>query len=116
MNLALNHPGWIAIGIVLIVIGVWLIRWANRNSMTAAIAEATADAAFKTLRKGAAPEMPSAIKTRLDDVSSAKTHAGKAKKIAGYGFRHAMSQLFGVTGFISVVAGLLLVVLGAFYG
>lgn len=116
MTLALNHPGWIAIGIVMILAGVWLIRWANRNSMTAAIADATAEAAFKTIRKGAAPDMPSAIKTRLDDVASAPSTAGKAKKIAGYGFRHAMSQLFGVVGFVLVVAGLLLAVFGAMYG
>ncbi len=116
MNFPLNHPGWIAIGIVLIVIGIWLVRWANRNSMTAAIADATAEAAFKSIRNRAAPEMPSAIKTRLDDVASAQSTAGKAKKIAGYGFRHAMSQLFGVIGFVTIVAGLLLAVLGAFYG
>lgn len=116
MALSLNHPGWIAIGLALIVAGIWLIRWANRNNMASAIAEATAEAAFKGIRKGAAPDMPATIKARLDDVNSAPTKTGKAKKIAGYGIRHALSQVFGVAGFILLVVGVMLVALGAFYG
>jgi uncharacterized membrane protein len=116
MNVPMNHPGWIAIGIVLILVGIWLIRWANRNSMTSAIAEATAEAAYNTVRKGAAPEMPASIKARLDDVNSAPGKTGKAKKIAALGVRHALSQVFGVAGFIAVVVGIMLAVFGAMYG
>jgi protein-S-isoprenylcysteine O-methyltransferase Ste14 len=113
--LSLTHPGWVAIGLVLIGIGVWLIRWANRNNMAGQIAGAAAEAAANALRKGAHHEMPSAIKAKYDDVASQPTYAGKAKKVAGYGFRNAMSQLFGVIGFIATVIGLMLVVLGLFY-
>lgn len=115
-GLALTHPGWVAIGLGLILAGGWLIRWANRNNMNSAIASATADAAANAFRKRGRPDMPAEIKGRLDDVASAPTNAGKAKKIAGYGFRHAMSQLFGVIGFILVVTGIMLAVLGVFYG
>lgn len=113
--LSMTHPDWVAIGLCMIVAGVWLIRWANRNNMASAIAGATAEAAIKAVRKGAHPEMPDAIKTKFDDVTSAPTYAGKAKKIAGYGFRNAMSQLFGVVGFIMAVVGLMLTILGLFY-
>ena len=116
MALSMNHPGWIAVGLLMILAGIWLIRWANRNNMASAIAEATAEAAFKTVRKGAAPDMPANIKARLDDVSSAPTKTGKAKKIAGYGIRHALSQVFGVAGFVVLVVGVMLVAFGAFYG
>ncbi|MEQ1652056.1 MAG: hypothetical protein ABL897_06190 [Hyphomicrobium sp.] len=112
---SIAHPGWLAIGIAMLLAGIWLIRWANRNNMASAIAGATADAAFKAIRKGGQLEMPGEIKTRLDDVSSAKTTSGKAKKVAAYGIRHAMSQLFGVIGFFCVVIGLMLAVLGVFY-
>jgi hypothetical protein len=113
--LSLTHPGWVAIGLAMIAIGVWLIRWANRNNMAGQIASATAEAAANALRKGAHHEMPSAIKTKYDDVASAPGYTGKAKKIAGYGVRNAMSQLFGVIGFIATIVGLMLVVLGLFY-
>jgi hypothetical protein len=114
--LSLTHPGWVAIGLGMILVGVWLIRWANRNNMAGQIAGATAEAAIKAMRKGAKPEMPAEIKGKLDDVTSAPTTTAKAKKIASYGLRNAMSQLFGVIGFIMAVVGLMLAVLGAFYG
>lgn len=114
-GIAIAHPGWVAIGLVMIVIGIWLVRWANRNSMTSAIADATAEAAISAVRKRGRPDMPSDIKTRFDDVSGAPSATGKAKKVAGYAFRHAMSQVFGVTGFIMIVVGLMMTVFGIFY-
>jgi hypothetical protein len=110
------HPGWVALGIVMILAGVWLIRWANRNNMATAISRAAAEAALTAVRKGkSGTGVPSAIKARYDDVASAPTTTGKAKKVSGYLFRNAMSQVFGIIGFISVVVGLMLAVLGAFY-
>lgn len=106
--LSLTHPGWVAIGLGMILVGVWLIRWANRNNMTSAIAGATTDAAVEALRHG--------TRAGPDDAKRSGPHPARTKKIASYGFRNAMSQLFGVIGFISVVVGLMLAVLGAFYG
>ncbi|MEQ1671129.1 MAG: hypothetical protein ABL893_09755 [Hyphomicrobium sp.] len=114
-GISILHPAWLALGIVMIAAGIWLIRWANRNNMASAIAGATADAAFKAVRHGAAPEVPAGIKARLDEVRAEQSTTGKAKKIAGYGIRHAMSQLFGVIGFFALIIGLMLVVLGLFY-
>ena len=39
-GIPMTHPGWIAIGLVMVLVGIWLIRWANRYSMTGAIADA----------------------------------------------------------------------------
>jgi uncharacterized membrane protein len=113
--ISLTHPGWVALGIVMILIGVWLIRWANRNNMASVLSGAAAEAAIGAMRKGSHGHVPGAIKATYDDVASAPTHAGKAKKVTGYIFRNAMSQLFGVIGFIMVVVGLMLAVLGLFY-
>ena len=114
--ISLTHPGWVALGIGLILIGVWLIRWANRNNMASAISSAATEAAIGAMRKrGQHGDIPSAIKAGYDDVASAPTTTGKAKKATGYIFRNAMSQLFGVIGFILVVVGLMLAVLGLFY-
>lgn len=115
-GLTLAHPGWVAIGTALIFIGIWLIRWANRNNMAGAISSAAAEAAIHAVRKGTKPGMPAGMKARYDDVTSAPSTAGKAKKVAGYAFRNAMSQLFGVIGFFAAITGLMLIVLGLFYG
>lgn len=114
-GIPMTHPGWVAVGIAMVLIGIWLIRWANRNSMTGAIADATTEAAIGALRKRGRPDMPSELKARFDDVSGAPTATGKARKVASYAFRHAMSQVLGIAGFIMVMAGLLLAVFGAFY-
>ncbi|MBR2536758.1 MAG: hypothetical protein IKE66_11875 [Hyphomicrobium sp.] len=114
-GIPMTHPGWVAIGLAMVLIGIWLIRWANRNSMTGAIADATAEAAIGALKKRGRPDMPADIRARLDDVAGAPTATGKARKVARYAFRHAMSQVFGIAGFIMVMAGLLLAVFGAFY-
>ncbi|MBK9079348.1 MAG: hypothetical protein IPL91_09610 [Hyphomicrobium sp.] len=113
---SMPHPGWVAIGIVMIGIGIWLIRWANRNNMIATMTDATTEAAISAMRKHGRPDMPSEIKARLDDVTSEPTVTGKTKKVARYAVRHAFSQVFGVTGFVAVVAGVLLTVLGFVYG
>lgn len=97
-GIPMTHPEWVAIGLAMILIGIWLIRWANRNSMSAEIAAATADAAIGALKKRSGSETPN----------------GKPPKVVTYSFRHAMSQVFGVAGFIMVIAGLLLAIFGAF--
>lgn len=51
---SMPHPGWVAIGIVMIGIGIWLIRWANRNNMIATMTDATTEAAISAMRKPAA--------------------------------------------------------------
>lgn len=111
--LSLTHPGWVAIGIVLIAAGIWLIRWANRNAMTGQIKAAAAEAASQALRRGSHDQLPSASGSADED--TANTRSSKGNRVAAYGVRHAMSQLFGVIGFIAAVVGLILVVLGAFY-
>ncbi len=112
---SMTHPGWVAIGIVMIAIGIWLIRWANRNNMISTMTEATTEVAISAMRKRGSPDMPSEIKARFDDVASEPTTTGKTKKVARYAVRHALSQVFGVMGFVAVVAGLLLAVLGVVY-
>lgn len=114
-GIPMTHPGWVAVGFAMVLVGIWLIRWANRNSMTGAIADATAEAAIGAIKKRGRPDMPSEIRSRLDDVAGAPTTSGKARKVASYAFRHAMSQVFGIAGFVLLMAGLLLAVFGAFY-
>lgn len=115
MEAPFAHPTWIAVGLAMVLIGAWLVRWASRNNMATAISGAAAEAAIKTLRKGAKVETPREIGSRIDDLRSAPGSTGKAKKVAGYAVRHAMSQLFGATGFIMIMAGLVTALLGVFY-
>ena len=100
MPTTIAHPMWLAIGLLMSLIGIWLIRWASRNNMASAIKDATVGAALDTLAKRGRPDG--------HGVDS------KAKKVASYGLRNSMSQLFGATGFILLMAGLVTAVLGIF--
>jgi predicted negative regulator of RcsB-dependent stress response len=96
MDPTFAHPKWIVAGILLILGGLWLFRWAQRNNAAAEITAATTEAAINKLLKN--PGSPS-----------------PAKKRAAANFRNAMSQFFGIVGFLMMIAGLVALVLGIFY-
>lgn len=109
------HPTWLVLGLAFALIGVWMIRWASRNNMASAIRDATVGVAIDAVARRGRPNMPPEIRAKIDTIKGAQGGTGKAKKIASYGIRHSLSQLFGVTGFILVMAGLVTAVLGVFY-
>ncbi len=51
MDPTFAHPQWIVAGILLILGGFWLFRWARRNDSRAEIAALMAEAAINKLRK-----------------------------------------------------------------
>ena len=110
--MSVSHPGWLAAGLLIALLGVWMIRWANRNNMASAIRDATVGVAIDTIGKRGRPEMPEHARAELDKF---KTASGKARTVASYGIRHSLSQLLGVTGFILVMTGLVMAVFGLFY-
>lgn len=113
-GLTLAHPGWVAIGLALVILGAWMVRWANRHNMGSVLADATTEAAMGALRNRGRPDVPDEIRSRIDDLSSAPTSMGKARKVAGYAFRHAASHLVGIAGFVGIVVGLALAAFGAY--
>lgn len=96
------HPHWIVAGVLLILGGFWLFRWARQNDSRAAIAAATTEAAINKLRKksGAAGPAP------------AKTSAGSTARTR---FRNSMAQFFGIVGVLMMIAGIVAMVFGIFY-
>jgi hypothetical protein len=94
-----GHPLWISSGIILFFIGVLLFRWARANDVSAEVSAATREATLTKLLKGG------------------QTPDGQvaAKKIKTNNFRRAMSQLFGIVGFLLAIAGLMAATLGIFY-
>lgn len=102
MDPTFAHPHWIVAGVLLILVGFWLFRWARRNSASAELAAATTEAAVNKLLKNSAGKVPAA-------------GPGAAKKRAAANFRNAMSQFFGIVGFLMIISGLVAIVFGIFY-
>jgi hypothetical protein len=99
MEATFGHPLWISSGLLLMLAGFWLFRWASRNSATGEIANATKEVAINKLLKG----------------NQGREASPAAKNLPAHNFRRAMSQLFGIVGFLLIVAGLMSALLGIFY-
>ena len=93
---ALTHPAWLVYGILAVVAGIWMIRWASRNNMASAIKDATVGAAIDAMKGSRGP-------------------GGKSKKVASFSVRQSLSQILGITGFILVTAGILAAIMSAYY-
>lgn len=92
-----------------------MIRWASRHNVARQLAGAAADAAITALRKGGKLDASGELGRHVSELSAAKGPAGKAKKIASYTARQALSQVLGTGGFILAVAGFLTALFGIFY-
>jgi hypothetical protein len=98
MEPTFGHPLWISSGVLMVVIGYLLFRWARRSNAAEQIANATREAAVDKLIRG--------------QKSSAQA---SSKKLAPHYFRRAMAQFFGIIGFLLIIAGLMAIFLGIFY-
>jgi predicted negative regulator of RcsB-dependent stress response len=103
MNPTFAHPHWIVAGILLILGGFWLFRWARKNDTSAEIAAVEMDTALNKLRK----------KSSADEKATASPPAGK---VAAARFRNSMAQFLGIVGMLMLIAGLVAIVFGVFYG
>jgi len=102
MDPTFGHPIWIAAGVLLVLAGFGLFRWAARNNASGEIAAATTEAAINKL-----------LKKSPDRNAGGSSALAKKRAIAQ--FRHAMSQFFGIVGFLLILAGFMAALLGIFY-
>jgi len=93
MDPTFSHPLWISSGILMIVAGLVLFLWARRLGASNGSSNATRGAAAGQIFRGQKSSKPAAPGS----------------------FRKAMSQLFGIIGFLLMIAGLMAIFLGAFY-
>lgn len=96
MDLNFAHPKWVWVGTAMVLVGLFLVRWARRNNRERALSGAAAEAAVRALKKEGRP-------------------AGHRKAANKNTFRNAMSQVFGSVGFILLMAGLLTALFGIVY-
>ena len=101
MDPTFAHPHWILTGILSLIAGLWLFRWARRNDNRAEIAMASTEAALNKLRK------PSP--------GSPRPPAASPKGSTAARFRNSMAQFIGIVGVVMLIAGLVLIVFGIFY-
>jgi hypothetical protein len=101
MDPTFGHPIWIFSGVALVLIGFWLFGWAT--SRDTATADATGQGKLRKLFRLGQHNAPS--------TAAANTPPSRTRT----NFRRAMSQPFGIIGFLLIVAGLMAALLGVFY-
>ena len=105
MDPTFGHPLWIFVGAVLVLVGLWLFLWATGSDTAGRSVSATDQGKLRSIfrRRKSQPNAP----------STGATNATPSK--AASNFRRAMSQLFGIIGFLLIVAGFMAAVFGVFY-
>lgn len=90
--------GWLFSGLLMVVGGIWLIRWSNRHNPSDELEKANREAAARALTKsGPAPD--------------ARDKAARKRAASD---RQDISRFIGVVGFLLLISGLLLAALGTF--
>jgi uncharacterized membrane protein YraQ (UPF0718 family) len=105
MDPTFGHPLWTFSGVALVLVGFWLFRWATSSN--------TSGRSASTAEQGKLRGLFRRRKSQADAPSTAGTNATPSKTASN--FRRAMSQLFGIIGFLLIIAGLMAAVLGVFY-
>ncbi len=100
---ALSHPYLLGFGALLLVIGYLLRRWAAKHDLM----DMAKDAAWQVAKnKGKlAAVNESEIGQKFKDLQGDASNTGRAKKAAGYAARHAVAQIAGISGLISLLVG-----------
>ena len=89
---------WLLMGLLLVVAGILLIKWSNRNDVSDILADTKREEAVRAITGSGPP--PDA--------------RNKAARKRAFSARQDISRFIGVVGFLVLLSGLLLAALGAF--
>jgi hypothetical protein len=110
---ALSHPYLLGFGALLLVIGYLLRSWAAKHDLMDLAKDAAWQVAKNKGNLAAANE--SEIGQKFKDLQGDASNTGRAKKAAGYAARHAVAQVAGISGLISLLIGACLIGLAFFW-
>ena len=108
-------PTLLVVGLVLLGIAVLLMNWASSRNLKDVAIGAALSAAWTLLWKRQRPGVPEELTTRVDEVRSQRTHAGKAKLVAGYAVKHFVAVVGSLVGLILFGLAAILMALAIFW-
>jgi hypothetical protein len=111
--MAIHNPILFGIGIAVLLVGIWMWRWAGRHTVN--LAGAALSSAVATARSGKMPSVPDDLKGHFDKVVGAGSNTERAKVVSGTVARHFMAKVAGMAGMIGILAGMALAAAGMFW-
>jgi hypothetical protein len=109
----LGAKAWLLLsGAALVLIGVLIRWWSSRYDLK----DAAIDSAWTLARGRRTAENPTALESKLSNITSQPTWTGKATRAAGTAAGHVMAQILGVIALVLMLIGLGLAVAGFLWG
>jgi hypothetical protein len=109
----LGAKTWLLLsGAALVLIGVLIRWWSSRYDLK----DAAIDSAWTLARGRRTAENPTALESKLNNITSQPTWTGKATRAAGTAAGHVMAQILGVIALVLMLIGLGLAVAGFLWG
>jgi len=100
----LSHPYLVVGGVLLFVVGVWLWRWSSRHDLKGMVV----DAAWQVAKARGDLSVETDLGERLRDLKQDGSNVSRAKKVAGLGARHLVSQVAGIAAIVAMLSGVAL--------
>lgn len=105
------NPTLFAVGIAAFVVGYLCVRWAGRNS----IVDQTKDVLWDAVKARDSGVVRQHVEGRIADVTGEASHTGRVRKVAGFALRETLARVFGLVGWIALLAGLAIAAAGLFW-
>jgi hypothetical protein len=104
-----SHPGLLIAGVVSVLIGLLIRRFVSRYDFTGM----AMSSAWQVARGRRTAERPTEIEERVNEIASAATTFGKARRLGGNVIGHFVAPILGLLGLILILGGAAL--MGAAY-
>lgn len=105
----MDNPVWLAIGGLLALVGLLLMRWAGRYDASGIAVDAAWRMARTGSTAGARDELGRVVDEQLADIRADAARMGHARTAVKHGARFFIARFVNIAGLIFIVVGLALV-------
>jgi hypothetical protein len=111
--MVLHNPYLLATGVVVLVLGYLLWRWAGRHRIN--LRSAALSSAFTAVRSGKAPALPAHLRMQVDRVAAADGNVRRATLVGGSVARHLLARMVALVGLALLATGMVLVAIAVLW-
>ena len=107
----MTHPYLLGGGGVLIILGIFLFRWASRHDLKGL----ALDAAWQVAKNRGRVDTETDLGNRLKELQAEESNVQRAKMVAGHAARHVVAQAMTVAALICFAAGAVLIAIAVWW-
>ncbi len=100
----IDHPVLLVFGLIAVVIGLLMYRWAGRHDLKGA----AIDAAWQVAKSRGKSAITPALQAELDAFKARPSTIDRTKQAAGLAARHFIAQAVSIISYVLILGGLVL--------